>query len=276
MLIGKNIAKYRKQLNLTQEELGERLGVTNQAVSKWESAVSMPDIMLLPKIAQALNITLYDLYGIAEENKTVSVSADDFPTYCHKKLHELFFVNARMNFTCVDNSEEAQFEIQKQMLKDGERIGCISNTKGAFVMTDNFAFVDCDYKESGSEDVIGKRSIDDYTLTYLTDNNLRKVLFYEYKTAIQRSKSVNTEFLFEEIMQECNLSEGETAAALRLLCDIKINESYTDCKTKEKKYILSLSNAVYAIAIYKLARLLSDDQVWAVIRDTTMVTDYVF
>lgn len=77
-------------------------------------------------------------------------------------------------------------------------------------------------------------------------------------------------------MQECNLTEDETASALRLLCDIKIDESYTDCKTKEKKYILSLSNAVYAIAIYKLARLLSDDQVWAVVRDTSMISDYVF
>ncbi len=37
MSIGKNIAKYRKTRGLTQEELGTLLGVTNQAVSKWES-----------------------------------------------------------------------------------------------------------------------------------------------------------------------------------------------------------------------------------------------
>ncbi len=40
MSIGKNIAKYRKMLDLTQEELGVKLGVTNQAVSKWESEIS--------------------------------------------------------------------------------------------------------------------------------------------------------------------------------------------------------------------------------------------
>ena len=67
MSIGKNIAKYRKEKGLTQEELGAKLGVTNQAVSKWESEVSMPDVMLLPEIANALNITLDDLYGIAKE-----------------------------------------------------------------------------------------------------------------------------------------------------------------------------------------------------------------
>ena len=53
MSIGKNIAKYRKSLRLTQEAFGENLGVTNQAVSKWESEASMPDIMLLPKISAA-------------------------------------------------------------------------------------------------------------------------------------------------------------------------------------------------------------------------------
>ena len=188
MSIGKNIAKFRKQLNLTQEELGEKLGVTNQAVSKWESAVSMPDVMLLPKIAEALNITLEELYGIAKEGKKALVGADGFPTYCHEKLHELFFVNARMKFGGVDNSDEAQLEFQKQKLKSGCRVGCFSNTKGVFVLTDDFAFIDCDFKESGSEDIIGKHSADDYTLIYLTDNNLRKVLFYQYKTAIKSRK----------------------------------------------------------------------------------------
>lgn len=71
MSIGKNLAKYRKAKRLTQEELGEKLGVTNQAVSKWESEASMPDVMLLPEIATALNITLDDLYGIAKEPEKI-------------------------------------------------------------------------------------------------------------------------------------------------------------------------------------------------------------
>ena len=53
---------YRKLGNYTQEELDNLLGVSNQAVSKCESAVSMPDIMLLPKIAKALDVTLNDLF----------------------------------------------------------------------------------------------------------------------------------------------------------------------------------------------------------------------
>ena len=43
--IGEKIAKYRKLKGYTQEQLGEFLGVSGQAVSKWESEVSMPDVI---------------------------------------------------------------------------------------------------------------------------------------------------------------------------------------------------------------------------------------
>ena len=62
MSLGTNIAHYRKKKNLTQAELGELVGVSNQAVSKWEAELTMPDVMLLPQIAQALSIKLEDLY----------------------------------------------------------------------------------------------------------------------------------------------------------------------------------------------------------------------
>ena len=63
MSIGKNIAQFRKQKGLTQAELGNLLGVSNQAVSKWESEVNMPDILLLPKIAQVLSVSIDELYS---------------------------------------------------------------------------------------------------------------------------------------------------------------------------------------------------------------------
>lgn len=57
------IAKCRKELGLTQEGLAQQLGVTNQAVSKWESGQSCPDIALLPKIADLFGITIDALFG---------------------------------------------------------------------------------------------------------------------------------------------------------------------------------------------------------------------
>ena len=275
MSIGKNIAKYRKAKGFTQEELGAKLGVTNQAVSKWESEVSMPDIMLLPEIATVLNITLDDLYGIVKEPEKVSVSADDFPSFCHQKLIELFYYNTKMRFTHIGSSDKEQLEFQIKKLMEGCRIGCLSNTQGAIVATEDFSFIDNTYKAANSENVI-KSQADDYTLMNLTDRNFRKVFYYQYKTAFEKSKVNNTEFTFEEIMNGCNLTEDETAAALRLLKDTQINAVYTDTATKTKKYVFLISNALYAHAIFKLAELLSEDACWTVVRDTSMISDYAF
>ena len=49
MTLGTQIALLRKNHSITQEALAQRLGVTNQAVSKWESGQSCPDIALLPR-----------------------------------------------------------------------------------------------------------------------------------------------------------------------------------------------------------------------------------
>lgn len=57
MELGKNIAKYRKEKHLTQAALAGMLGVSFQAVSKWENSYSMPDIQLLPQLASVLNVS---------------------------------------------------------------------------------------------------------------------------------------------------------------------------------------------------------------------------
>ena len=57
------IIQYRRALGLTQEALAQQLGVTNQAVSKWESGQSCPDIALLPKLADLFGITIDELFG---------------------------------------------------------------------------------------------------------------------------------------------------------------------------------------------------------------------
>lgn len=56
--LGRRIAALRKQQNLTQDELAEKLGLSSQAVSKWENELSCPDIMLLPELARILHVTV--------------------------------------------------------------------------------------------------------------------------------------------------------------------------------------------------------------------------
>ncbi len=74
MNIGQNIANFRKEKHITQEQLGEAVGVTNRTVSKWESGVSSPGIDLIPTIATALGITLDQLFGIEKKENTTDIS----------------------------------------------------------------------------------------------------------------------------------------------------------------------------------------------------------
>ena len=66
--LGKRIAAHRKQLGLTQDQLAEKLGLTAQAVSKWENDLSCPDIAILPKLADIFGTTTDTLLG--RETKT--------------------------------------------------------------------------------------------------------------------------------------------------------------------------------------------------------------
>lgn len=59
--MGQRIASLRKQHGMSQENLAEKMGVSSQAVSKWENDASCPDISLLPKLAKLLDVTVDQL-----------------------------------------------------------------------------------------------------------------------------------------------------------------------------------------------------------------------
>ena len=61
--LGNRIAELRKEAGLTQEQLAGKLGVTYQAVSKWENGNSYPDISLLPRLSEIFQVSLDSLFG---------------------------------------------------------------------------------------------------------------------------------------------------------------------------------------------------------------------
>ena len=93
--IGNRIAKYRKEKGLTQEGLAEKLGVSSQAVSKWENDASCPDISLLPHLCGELGITTDEL--LTGKNERVQM----LPENKRKPLDELV-LRVRVNSTDGD------------------------------------------------------------------------------------------------------------------------------------------------------------------------------
>ena len=74
--MGKRIMQLRKEKGYTQEQLAEMMGVSAQAVSKWENDVSCPDISILPMLAEKLGVTTDELLGVKPiEPKVVIVDA---------------------------------------------------------------------------------------------------------------------------------------------------------------------------------------------------------
>jgi len=73
--LGKRIATHRKTLGLTQDALAEQLGITAQAVSKWENDQSCPDISMLPRLATIFDCTTDELLGIAPKVMQITQGA---------------------------------------------------------------------------------------------------------------------------------------------------------------------------------------------------------
>ena len=71
---GAFITKLRKELNMTQEQLAEKLGVSNRSVSRWENGNSMPDLSLLQILSEELGVTMTEILNGERLEKSDSLN----------------------------------------------------------------------------------------------------------------------------------------------------------------------------------------------------------
>lgn len=76
--LARNINRYRKEKGLTQEELAQTLGVTFQAVSKWENAQTMPEISLLPSLSKELGVGIDKLLGYVSQDEKITIYEEEY------------------------------------------------------------------------------------------------------------------------------------------------------------------------------------------------------
>lgn len=111
--IGNRIAKYRKAKGLTQEGLANLMGVSSQAVSKWETDASCPDISALPQLCRLLGITSDELLT-GESSQVRMVPANE-----RKSLDDLIF---RVRVNSADG-DKIRVNLPMTLVKLGMEIG---------------------------------------------------------------------------------------------------------------------------------------------------------
>ena len=74
--IGETISSLRKKKELTQNELAEKMNVTDKAVSKWERDLSCPDVNTISRLAEVLDVSVEELLNAKEQRKSNSKMKD--------------------------------------------------------------------------------------------------------------------------------------------------------------------------------------------------------
>ncbi|MBE6895873.1 MAG: helix-turn-helix domain-containing protein [Ruminococcaceae bacterium] len=103
--MGQIIKKLRKERNLTQEDLAEQLGVTAQAISKWENDYGLPDISQVIPLATVFNVSTDVLFGFCGKNETDEIKkiiADAYSKITYPKTKE----NVKLCYDEIENGAE--------------------------------------------------------------------------------------------------------------------------------------------------------------------------
>lgn len=109
MELGKKIKQLRTNKGVTQEALANALGVTYQAVSRWENETTMPDISLLPQISVFFGVSIDELFEFTEESQ-------------YERIQNM--LNEKLLLTDIE-FESAKCFLEKQLTKESENINAV-------------------------------------------------------------------------------------------------------------------------------------------------------
>lgn len=125
-VLAANIQKYRKKSGLTQEQLAEKLGVTFQAVSKWENAKCAPDILFLPVIADLFGCYIDELFSRDIKRENHYDICPEFP-WADDAIIRGVVCEGRKILQCASLVDRFTFEI----IGDAKNVQCECNIEVA-------------------------------------------------------------------------------------------------------------------------------------------------
>ena len=122
MRIGEKIAEMRKQNNMTQKDLAEKLNVSDKVISKWETGKSLPDVEMMMKLSRALGVSISELYECIENTEDrIKEDYNEERIWQYKKysilsyflilMSPIFILLATANWSRFDGIEDILFFI---------------------------------------------------------------------------------------------------------------------------------------------------------------------
>lgn len=216
--ISEQIAFLRKQKGLTQEELANSLGVTNQAVSKWESAQCCPDIALIPDIAQLFEVSVDELMGYKGNSGLgdICLKIKNYFTELPEKqaFENAYRISALLHeLACTDGYKRSQHWSDKDYIADDVSqwgLSICSEPEGSTARVNNCIFFSLGkgYRELNVSQ-LRKLSI---TLYQLADVRNLKVMYALYGLTIG---DFDVYVSVEDISKEAGVPVDETEEVLK-------------------------------------------------------------
>ncbi|AGF58761.1 transcriptional regulator with XRE-family HTH domain [Clostridium saccharoperbutylacetonicum] len=258
--IGKCIIEKRKAKGITQEQLADYIGVSKASVSKWESGVSFPDILLLPELATYFNISVDELLGYSPQLTKEYIKKiynelsyefavkpfDEVVNQCKeliKKYYSCFpfllsMIQLLLNYSILEKDCEIRKEILKQCIVLSKRIkeesDSISDIKNANTM------------EALAEMTLGNNEkviqlLDNKLLPYSGDDVIL-INAYQMKGETSKANEVNQILIFNKVIniltllnnylylniKELDLFEKIYSQGIQIIDSFMLNKIFTN------------------------------------------------
>lgn len=203
-MMARTIARLRREHGMTQEALAERIGVSPQTVSKWETQATCPDVALLPVIADAFEVTIDVLFGREAVQNAVT------PEQAIERVIE----SARQTFVAAcyeperDGSYEDQLAAYKRAMKlDARHRSVIESDRDVLYFREALGVLALRRPEEGWSSLFDREDVA-ALLRLVADGDFRRAMYHII------SRRILT-FTLPSLMKQCGLTD-EAALEARL------------------------------------------------------------
>lgn len=232
--LGETIRHFRLQNSMTQEQLAQKLNVSAQAVSKWESGANMPDIQLLPDLSVVFGVSIDDLFSLSDDSRmerienmlynATQITDADFTAAVHYLQEKMSdpALNPRATLLLAqlyNRRAEDYHTLAKPLAREALRkLPLEKDAHNAVFDAENGAYTDWNYTNHYEliefyKDVVEKHPDDPRNYLWLLDLLIADGRTAEAREYCKRMQKVRDNYLCELYLgsicrAECNLPEA--------------------------------------------------------------------